>query len=1076
MSTVITPAATRWRARLTVLVLGASCLVAVSAPGPATGAGPSVSRSAAGQLAAIEPPADIVSQIAGRPHPRLLATTETFDRARNRLATDSRAQRWFTAVRERADRVLDTNAEKLPTNERLTSGEVTADDVKRRIYALGLVWNIAPSGGTNPQEYAQRARAELLAAASLQTWNPDSRFLDVAQMTHALAIGYDWFYQFLSASDRTTIRDAIIRHGIDATLPLLGGGNFTAPHNWNIVCNGVALGALAIGADAGDTARTKVNNLLVGSVRSIQYGIAEYGPDGAYAEGPAYWLFATEYLVTWLAAFTTATGTDFGISGLPGLAKTGDFAIHVSGPKGALFNYGDGGTGFYNSLTAGGRQVPYLMWLAQRYQRPEWAAWAASRADEGATPLDILWYDPATATGATHPAATDAYFRRVEVATARSDWDDPNGVYVATKGLRAGSDPVAGHENLDAGSFVLDAAGTRWFEELGADDYDLANYFTWQSNTGGRWDHYVNHPQGQNTMLLGAGPTPTTALAQGARIVSTGSSPQQWHAITDLTAMYGGPVQQARRGIRLFDDRRQVLVQDEVRSTTAIDYRSFLHTRADVVLAPDGRSATLHRGDERLGVQLVGPAGATMSIGLPAPMAGSPNPPGQNSQPGLRKLVVHLPGVTNATVALRLTPLFGGEQPPAAPSLTPLANWSLPAPPTTQLAGLHVDGAPVAGFTPNRFRYDVVLAPGTTGPPQVTPVSQSGGYAQVSQATEVPGTATVATYRQDGAAGPSYKVHFRVPGKTRNSLPIASVTAAESANRAAATIDADLGTTWAGSTLDVDLGAQRTVGAVNVAFAFGSQRSFAFDLLASTDGTSWQAAATGAVSSAATDNAEVYPITPTTARYVRLVGRGNSSTSSTVVAEVRMYASTTDAYADMPARRMTPTADAFVRCGTHASTNYGEEKQLEIRNHPNDPAVVADVRRLSYLRFEPASVPGTVRSATLWLHGGMAVDPDVDFTTSAVLRVDMHPKPEWKEDEIMCDGRPALGAILGVIGMDEQKMWRRLDLTSYVKDQLAAGMPISIAVAQLAAGYGPWVGLNSKEANFQRPFLELTVS
>jgi hypothetical protein len=37
----------------------------------------------------------------------------------------------------------------------------------------------------------------MLAAAAFSDWNP-SHFLDVAEMTAALAIGYDWLYEEVS--------------------------------------------------------------------------------------------------------------------------------------------------------------------------------------------------------------------------------------------------------------------------------------------------------------------------------------------------------------------------------------------------------------------------------------------------------------------------------------------------------------------------------------------------------------------------------------------------------------------------------------------------------------------------------------------------------------------------------------------------------------------------------------------------------------------------------------------------------------------------------------------------------------
>ncbi len=63
------------------------------------------------------------------------------------------------------------------------------------------------------KRYADRARAEMLAAAGFDDWNP-SHFLDVAEMTAAMAIGYDWLFDTLSPDDRATIRDAIIEKGL----------------------------------------------------------------------------------------------------------------------------------------------------------------------------------------------------------------------------------------------------------------------------------------------------------------------------------------------------------------------------------------------------------------------------------------------------------------------------------------------------------------------------------------------------------------------------------------------------------------------------------------------------------------------------------------------------------------------------------------------------------------------------------------------------------------------------------------------------------------------------------------------
>ena len=49
--------------------------------------------------------------------------------------------------------------------------------------------------------------------AAFPDFNP-RHFLDTAEMTHALAIAYDWLYDQWSESQRATIRKAIVELGL----------------------------------------------------------------------------------------------------------------------------------------------------------------------------------------------------------------------------------------------------------------------------------------------------------------------------------------------------------------------------------------------------------------------------------------------------------------------------------------------------------------------------------------------------------------------------------------------------------------------------------------------------------------------------------------------------------------------------------------------------------------------------------------------------------------------------------------------------------------------------------------------
>src|SRR5207249_7256456 len=82
-------------------------------------------------------------------------------------------------------------------------------------------------------------------------------------------------------------------------------------------------------------------------------------------------------------------------------------------------------------------------------------------------------------------APLDARFGgHAELAMFRSAWHDPRALFA---GFKAGRNDVA-HAHLDLGSFVLDADGVRWAQDLGADDYYLSGYFDLQS--GQRWLYY----------------------------------------------------------------------------------------------------------------------------------------------------------------------------------------------------------------------------------------------------------------------------------------------------------------------------------------------------------------------------------------------------------------------------------------------------------------------------------------------------------------------------------------------------------------------------------------------------------
>ena len=568
-------------------------------------------------------------------HPRLVALEEDLKRVKGLIETNPVAKEYFAALKARAAKMV---------NEPLLQYELQGPRLLHisrraldRIYTLGLVFRLEPD-----DKLADRAVRELLNVCAFKDWHPP-HFLDTAEMTHAVAIGYDWLYDRLTPDQRKTIREAIVQKGLLAAKKVYHGDGWWAKctHNWNQVCNGgISIGALAIA----DEEPALAEYTLEKGRHSIIRAMRSYEPEGGWNEGPGYWNYATSYTVFYFAALQSALGTDFGlVKEVPAFAKAGDFRLWFCGPVGLTFNYADAG--------AGSGRAAEMSWLARCFDRPIFA-WHERSCGGGPSALDLLWFDPRGEGPRADRLPLDSYVRGVEVAFFRSAWEDREAVFVGFKG----GDNAANHSHLDLGSFVLDALGARWALDLGGDDYNLPGYFGRQ-----RWTYYRLMTEGHNTLTIGGENQQPRAKAP---ILAFGSQPEKAFAVADLTAAYP---QATRwwRGMALLD-RREVLVQDEIELKAPAEVAWHLHTEAKVEAA--GPTATLRRGDAALRLTVLEPAGAKFEAAPAQP------PAPQNPNKGVTRITVRLPAAAKARIAVLMTP-YRGAAPAASRAVTPLAEW-----------------------------------------------------------------------------------------------------------------------------------------------------------------------------------------------------------------------------------------------------------------------------------------------------------------------------------------------------------------------------------------------------------------
>ena len=130
-------------------------------------------------------------------HPRLLSNQEGFDKLRDEIKNNPLKQKVKELIIKQADMLMDEPPIKRQLQGRRLLGK--SRTCVQRVLHLAMAYQL-----TGEQKYLDRCQKEMLAAAKFEDWNP-SHFLDVAEMTFALAIGYDWLYDQLDDDTRNTL-------------------------------------------------------------------------------------------------------------------------------------------------------------------------------------------------------------------------------------------------------------------------------------------------------------------------------------------------------------------------------------------------------------------------------------------------------------------------------------------------------------------------------------------------------------------------------------------------------------------------------------------------------------------------------------------------------------------------------------------------------------------------------------------------------------------------------------------------------------------------------------------------------
>lgn len=531
-----------------------------------------------------------VSSAIAAEHPFLLFPASMEVAVKEKISSDPLAGEIQKTIVARAEKSLAerTCEYRIPDGLRLLGESRRAQDV---IFHCAWAWRT-----TGEEKFRTRAIREMDAACALKDWNP-KHFLDVGEMSAAVSIGYDWLYPSLTVEQRKRYEDTLVSHALAVVGKAHGktGWWLGATNNWSQVCNsGIGLAAMAVrGRNPG-----LFDPLLSHCRDVIGKCVSFYQPDGCYPEGPAYWHYGTNYDVMFRAACET-TGEPMEFPAV--MKQSGDFLLHVYGPTGDSYNFAD-------SHPSREAPTPAQCWIASQAQDNAQSAAVRERIAKALSrrgrenfgsdlrffPLHLLWL-PAQPREICAPPLS-AFFRgKQAMAFFRTGWK-PDAAWLAIKGGTG----AASHGHLDAGSFVYEAAGVRWFHDLGSDDYNMPGYFGKQ-----RWNYLRMTNFSHNTLVIDG---KLQALPkEGCPIISKHSGGHIAQVAFDLTPAYGDHAGKIIRKAAFNMASGEVLLQDAITQVAgpvrwaAITKASIRIEGTRVVLEENGKKLVIERRDENGG-------------------------------------------------------------------------------------------------------------------------------------------------------------------------------------------------------------------------------------------------------------------------------------------------------------------------------------------------------------------------------------------------------------------------------------------------------------------------------------------
>lgn len=759
------------------------------------------------------------------------------------------------------------------------------------------------------------------------SWGKDSNgFLDAAMVTYSVAFAYNYIKDDLNAEQQRIVLKALYEEGfyyfenLDNVNVLLHGNNHCL-----LVCGNLAVAALSVMSydgeldvkvptgEAGALEDAKINvremaaETVMTAYRFLQTGLVHYSPTGGFPEGPSYSIYAHRNMVNLLATMYNLYGTDeegninsFGLDEITGITEYINYPLYTSTP-----NY----ESFYYAESDYSNNQPALLWYTRIDEDNINAAVLPLLAHENEqyNIQNLLWYKPGLfdKVDLHNMESKDMLLENHEIATFRSEFGDEMALFTGLKGVDDNTNNFS-HKNLDSGTFEIYALGERFIGNYSNETYNTIVPDGYWDYDYQRWTYYKKGAQGQNTLVINPDEEPvlTQDPYENAPITRFESNASSGISVIDLSRVYKAQALSVTRGLKIFNNRQYVMVQDEFNLRKESTLYWSAHTEARVDLLTD-KLARLTLNNKSIYVLITSELGTFTKMSGNTPLPGTIGNFCNLNNDGVTKLVIELDNIINGTLNVVFIPSLQEVTEFTNYEVTPIADWTLDEDTyfsdiTAESIDFDVNPNEAYGqgylyeFNKYQYTYLVQLAKGTTSIPDfVVEYDESKYDLEINKSDLFNELSAVTLTDKETGESRTYSYKFVADVMTQANeyadYEVLNIANASGNDSASALIDGDSKTGIKANTrqeIIFELDDVRDLTDVLIRFNGGIRNTYYFDVYYSEDGQNYKCAYFAGQNSNNIGD-EVYTLGHIKAKYIKIIFYGNNNDDSIDVAEVK---------------------------------------------------------------------------------------------------------------------------------------------------------------------------------------------